>query len=395
VATAYDHNGKRLVRYGKTRKEATAKRQALEQDIADRAPITSGHGVKTSAYLRQWLDLTLAQRVTAGRLSQSTLDSYRDNTELHIIPALGNVALDRLSPAHVREWLVALSVKPSGRPRRKLRPGEDQLPPPPALSPRTVQYCHAILRKALADAVRDELVKRNVAALAESPAVPQRAIQPPTPAEMKTLLAAAVNDRLATYWLLVLALGLRRGEGLGLAWSDIDFDAGTVRLHTSIQRTRAGKLARKRLKTDKSHATVAVPKAALDALREHRTRQAAERLAAIAWADPDLVFATRVGTPLEPRAVNREWAGLCDRAGVRRLRVHDLRHAFASYLHGAGADLKEIQAALRHSRMSTTADIYVHVFAEVKQGTAVHMDALLTALTGASLLGVVHPARAA
>lgn len=392
VGTAY-LNGKRLVVYGRTRKEAVDKKQLLEREIADGLPITSGRGVSTGAVLRQWIAVTLPQRVAAGRLAPGTLDSYRDNTEKHIIPVLGDVPLSALSPAHVRQWLADLAVKPSGRPRRKLREGETGLPPAPVLSPRTVVYCHAILRKALNDAVRDELVKRNVAALAEPPAVSRAEVHPPTRAEAGKLLAAVADDWLSVYWLLLIALGLRRGEGLGLKWEDVDFDAGTIRLRGSIQRQRGnvpdpstgrrqGSLVRKRLKTPASHATIPVPAVVMEALRAHRVRQAQARLAAVAWEESGLVFTTKIGTPLEPRNINRAWGDVCDRAGVRRVRVHDLRHAFASYLRDAGEDMKSIQEAMRHSRMSTTADLYVHLFEENRRGTADKMNDIITGLRG-------------
>jgi integrase len=116
------------------------------------------------------------------------------------------------------------------------------------------------------------------------------------------------------------------------------------------------------------------------ALREHRKAQAAERLAAVAWVDPGLVFTTHVGTALEPRNVNRAWEDLCARAGVRRVRLHDLRHSAATFMLAAGADLKVIQATLRHSRLSTTSDVYAHVLADVQRQAAERMDGVLRQL---------------
>ena len=392
VAVAYLPNGQRKPCYGDTSKEAAEKRKQLYRDLEEGGPITVGRTVTLGRYLeQQWLAITLPQRVAAGRISVTTLDSYRDNAERHIIPALGKIKLVELKPAHLRTWLLELQKKPSGRARKKLRPGEDKLPEPEKLSPRTVAYCHAILRKALADALDEELVKRNVALLVDAPTGQKKEVAPPTKEEAAELLAAAADDRLWAYWLVVLALGLRRGEGLGLRWSGVDFEAGTVRLEKSVQRVRGekdpetgkrkGKLVEKSLKTEASKATMPLPKSVVEALKVHKEAQDAEREAAKIWADPGLVFTTTVGSALEPRNVNRAWDEVCARSGIgRRIRIHDLRHAAGSYLFAAGADIKVIQKALRHTRHSTTADVYVHTFEESQREAAATMDGVLVDL---------------
>lgn len=397
VATVYLPNGKRKPVYGKTRKEAADKKKKAEAEIAAGQPVTAGRTDTLGDYLlNTWLAVTLPQRVAAGRLAPSTFDSYREKAELHVVPHLGKVKLVELSTGHIRSWLLELAAKPSRNVRRKLRPGESKLPEPEKLSARTIAYAHAVLRKALTDAVNDELVKNNVCLLVDAPTVDRKEFKPLTKEEAARLLAEAAEDRLWCYWMVLLALGLRRGEGLGMRWSHIDFEAGTVRLEKSIQRIRGevdeetgrrrGMLVEKKLKTQASMATVAIPKTALQALKEHHTAQAAERLAAEVWQDPDLVFCTSLGTPLEPRNVNRSWYALCKRAGVRQgeedgIRIHDLRHACATFLFAEGADLKVIQSVLRHARHSTTADIYTHVLVEVKRGAADTMDGVLSGLT--------------
>jgi hypothetical protein len=166
-------------------------------EIEQGLPITSGRGITLGQYFeRQWLAVTLPQRVAAGRLAETTLDSYRDNAEKHIIPALGGEKLSKLTPTRIRQWLTELQAKPSGRFRRVLREGETELPPPATLSSRTVAYQHSILRKALNDAVRDEIVKRNAAALVEPPVVRRSEAAPPTKEQARMLLSVAAGDRL-------------------------------------------------------------------------------------------------------------------------------------------------------------------------------------------------------
>lgn len=392
LAKAYYPNGKVKVIYGESSADAAEKRKKFYRELENQEPITAGRSVTLGRYLaQQWLAITLPQRVAAGRISETTLDSYRDNTERHIIPALGNVKLVDLKPAHLRPWLLDLQKKPSGRARKYLRPGEEKLPEPEKLSARTVAYCHSILRKALADALDDELVKRNVAKLVDPPVVEKKEAAPPTKQEAANLLGAAVGDRLSAYWLVVLALGLRRGEGLGLRWDGVDFDACTVRLEKSVQRVRGeidlntgrrkGRLVEKHLKTTASKATMPVPQSVIEALKLHKEVQDAEREAAKVWADPGLVFTSTVGSALEPRNVNRSWDEVCDRAGIgRRVRIHDLRHAAGSYLFAAGTDIKVIQKTLRHTRMATTADIYTHVFEETQRAAADSMEGVLVDL---------------
>jgi integrase len=190
----------------------------------------------------------------------------------------------------------------------------------------------------------------------------------------------------------MLAFGPRRGEALGMRWSLTDLDAATTKLRKQVRRVRGevdpetgrrrGRLVEKDLKTRESRATLSLPGALVEVLREHRRAQVAERLATRVWMDPDLIFTTSIGTALEPRNVNRAWTAVCERAGVKGVRLHDLRHAAASLAFAEGADIKEVQAMLRHTRLGATADIYVNVVESVRKGTADRMDAVLRKITG-------------
>ena len=383
--------------YGKTRAEAIRKRDDLEAQLARGMPSDPDQTV--GDYLRRWLDVTLPQYVAAGELAQSTMDSYRDNAGLHIIPGaeptLRHVKLRALSAPMIREWQHRLGQKPSGRPRRRLRRGEKQLPPPPPLSPRTVAYCRAILAKALEDAVRDEAagLNRNPARLVKPPKERQKQARPTiSPGQASALLLAMSGDRLWCYWLVAFALGFRRGEGLGMRWQDIDLDERVWRPRLSVQRIRGdtdpatgrrhGRLVAKELKTEASLAPMPVPKAAADALARWQREQRKQRMAARAWAeDLDLVFTTGAGTALEPRGIHRSWDRVCQRAGVSGVKLHDLRHACASYLLAHGADLKTVQGYLRHAHGSTT-QMYLHALEEVPRTGADAMDSIIEGLRG-------------
>lgn len=379
--------------YARTRKDVMARRDEMAGKLAKGLPKDPTQTV--GDYMHRWLYVTLPQYVRAGDLAESTMDSYRDNAEKHIIPdargvpTLRHIKLTALDPPVIREWQDGLSQKPAGRQPRTRQPGD----PPAVLSVRTVRYCRAILHKALADAVRDDTagLERNVADKVKPPKDRRKKVRPTiTPEQASALLAEMDKDRLWCYWLLAFALGFRRGEGLGMRWQDLDLKALTWTPQLTVQRMRGkvdpetgkrgkGRLAAKELKTEASSLTIAIGAVAVADLERWQRDQRKARFAAPRWADLDLVFTTGLGTALEPRNINRSWSVICERAGVPGVRLHDLRHACASYLLAAGADLKMVQAALRHANLSTT-ERYLHALQEVPRGAADLMDEILAGL---------------
>jgi integrase len=314
--------------------------------------------------------------VAIGELRESTADNYLDLADRMIVPYLGRHRLEELKPVHLREWLAKLrrTTNARGRP----------------YSSRTVQLVHAILRRALNDALRDEVVTRNVALLVKAGRVTCPTVEPLQPDELQLLLVEAASDRLYALWLLFIALGLRRGEALGLHWDDIDLEARTLIVRRSLQRRRTneltpsgrrrGHLGEVETKTEASVRTIALPNIVVDALSQHRCAQEIEAADATVWVNPNLVFTTHVGTWLDPRNVYSYWHALCDQAKVRRCRPHDLRHTAASVLLLQGTDMRTVMEILGHSRMATTSDLYTHVLAEVKADAAARMDTFLRGL---------------
>ncbi len=379
--------------YGKTRREAMDERAALEAKLAQGLP-EDPHQTVADAFAR-WLNVTLPQYVRAGRLTASTMDSYRDNARLHILPArdgIGHIRLAELRADTVREWQDRLSRKPSGRQPRKMR-DEPRDEPRKTLSPRTVAYCREILHKMIADAIRDETagLVRNVVDLVEPPKA--RPAEPVVlaPGEVSALLTAMADDRWWCYWLLAFLLGFRRGEGLGMRWANLDLEKRVWAPGLQVQRQRGdadpatgkrgrGRLVARELKTQASQGRVPLPDAAVEALAAWQRDQRKARMQAPAWADLDLVFTTGLGTAVEPRNINRQWEKVRDRAGIERpARLHDLRHACASYALAGGADLKTVQRMLRHARISTT-QVYVHALEDVPRAGADVMDRVLEGL---------------
>ncbi len=373
--------GRRKTVYGSTQKEALAKLRLLQQQIERGVVFQPGRELTVARYLNHWTEDTLQGRVASGRLAPATLASYRDQVRLHLIPDLGSTPLAQLTVPRVRSWLT----------NKQGTLGHRGTP----LSARSVAYLHAVLRAALADAVRDELIPRNVCLLVEAPRAVRRPATALSTEEVGKLLAQAQSVRLRPLWVVLLALGLRKGEALALHWTDVDLAAGTVRIHRTLQRLRDGEpdpisgrrrgrlVERQTTKTGLA-TTMPLPVAVVRELEAHRRSQLKERLSASFWADPDLVFTTGIGTALEPRNVTRAWRALCVAAGVEPVRVHDLRHTAASLLLQRGVDLKVVQQMLRHSRLSTTADIYAHVNEEMERAAAAQMDEILTQLPSGS-----------
>lgn len=374
--------------YGATREEVKGRRDRLLEELSAGQP--GGRAQTLNEYLDHWLARTLPQRVRAGKLAQSTLNSYADTIRLHIRRDLGRVPMRDLNAPRLREWVEDLSRKRSSRTRRKPAEGEKRLPPAPLLSERTVAYCYAVLHKALEDAVADSSwgITANPLSKVDAPAGRRRKVSAPTYEEAAALFRACQDDRLWCFWVVVLGLGLRRGEALGLRWDDFDMDAKTLLVQRQIQRVRDGSgrsgLVAKTLKTQASRATIAVPDLILGLLEAHRRQQRAERMRSPVWHDEaNLVFTTSIGTALEPRNINRSWQSVCDRAGTRPLTPHDLRHAWGTWLANEGVPQKVIQSGLRHARLATT-DGYVHPMDEPSRRAANRMGELLEPLIPAA-----------
>lgn len=179
-------------------------------------------------------------------------------------------------------------------------------------------------------AEREKLITRNVAKLVQIP-TPRYKIGKGLPvSDVKRLLSAAKGTRFYPVYVLAATLGLRRGELLGLRWSDIDFAKNTLQVAQTVQRV-SGRLIIDETKTDASDAVVPLPKLTRVVLLEHREHQAKVREdAGELWTDHDLVFSTSIGTPIEPRSLNTHWEGVRVHAGLPGVRLHDLRHTVVS-----------------------------------------------------------------
>lgn len=346
-------DGKRVRRtvYGRTRAEVLDKLRQLRR--SQEAGVDLAAPPRT---LGRWLSEWLTEVKATDGTRPSTLDRYRQVVDVHLVPGLGALRIDKVSARDVHRFLVGL---------RETR------------SAGTVAKVHAVLRAALSDAVRFDLVARNVAKSVKVPATAAAERRVPTPEQITALFTAAQGDRYAEVLVLAVSLGLRRGELLGLRWSDVDLDNRFLVVRTTIQRS-GGELRVTEPKTRRSARRIQLPIVAVRALERQRIRQARERLAAgPAWHDDGWVFASTIGTPVEPRNLNRRFTELRTEAGLDWLHLHDLRHACGTYLIAHGVDLRTVMEILGHSTIRLTMDTYAHVLDRQLSDAADAMDRAL------------------
>ncbi|MFJ4315811.1 tyrosine-type recombinase/integrase [Streptomyces lavendulae] len=335
--------------YGKTWEECDTKRQELV--LRDR------QGVPTptrSARLSEWLPHWLEEFVKPER-KKTTYAKYETHIRLYLVPHIGSKRLENLGVADVRRMLAAVTAKASAA---------------------TAKESHRVLRSAVSAACREELISRNVVQLVPAPRVQVRELKPWDLDQTVAFLEAARRDPLYAAFVLAVALGLRRGEILGLRWSDIDLDRRTLTVRNQIQRVQ------KELYADstKNRRTrvIPLPLMCVAPLRWQRLRQAAQREGAgAAWEANDYVFTTRSGRPIEPRNISRSFERIADGAGLPRVRLHDARHGCATLLFAAGVPPRVVMEILGHSQIAVTMNIYTHVTEETRREAIGHMDRML------------------
>jgi integrase len=280
---------------------------------------------------------------------------------LHVLPVLGRVALAKLSDLQIQELIAS-----------KVRAG---------MAPQSAIHLRNTLRNAFNRAIRLRMLSRNPAASVEAPRLPDRRVDSLSPLEAERLLATAKESRLATFYVLALATGARRGELLGLRWGDVELDRGRLTITRALQRVEKHGLQITETKSRSACRTVVLPKFAVASLRAHHTQQLHERLVSGPdWRNKDgLIFTGRDGQPLEPIQLHRDFKRVLKRAGLRSsTRIHDLRHSTATLLLAKGIPLKLIQDLLGHSSIAVTSAFYAHVAEELREQAATAMDGLFT-----------------
>jgi integrase len=341
---------KRKTIYGKER-EDVAEKLADALSNRNKGLVFDAGSQTVGEYLERWLETS-----AKGSVRESTYESHRKQVRCYVVPAIGRVKLKGLS-----------SMQIQGMYRAMLDRG---------LSPRTVQYTHAVLHRALRQAVRWGLIPRNVSEDVDRPRLRREEIRPLNRDQARHLLKTAgeAGDRFEALYVLALHTGMRPGELLGLKWGDVDLDEGGLRLNRALagRNLTTPKTKRSRRRIDLSAASIA-------ALKAHRRRQLEEQMKkAGLWKNHGLVFPSAVGTPLSHRNVVRSFKALLKRAGLPiSTRLYDLRHTCATLLLGSNVHPKYVQELLGHASIALTLDTYSHVLKGMDGGIGGAMDEAL------------------
>ena len=334
-----------------TRKAAKEARDEARNAVHKGTYVTP-QDLTVSAWLERWMD---AHEI---ELKPSTAKTYRDKIRLYLVPAIGHERLQALSPSRLS--IVWRDMAASG--------GKNGKP----VSPRTVEFARAVLRKAMEDAVVERLVQVNPVVGSK---MPKRDGKPKhttwTGAQLGVFLEHVAEDRWAPLWQLFAATGMRRGEVAGLRWAEVDLDAGTVAVERSTTQ-----LGQERVTTTpKNHErrTVAIDEQTVAALRTWKAQQAAERLAfGPAYADLEgLVFTWEDGRPVMPDYITKTFGRIQSSIDARLVEaeapplpllvVHELRHTHATILLRSGVPVHIVAKRLGHKDPSVTLNVYADV----------------------------------
>jgi integrase len=285
----------------------------------------------------------------------STLHSYDRNLRLHVLPRLGSVELRRIDADMLNALYAALLA--DGK-RTTANGGAG------GLSPRSVRYLHSIVHRLFRDAVKWGRLPRNPADAADPPkasAVVQPTMTTWSADQVRAFLDHTAEHRLHAAFVLLATTGMRRGECLGLRWSDVDWAEGSVSIEQTVIMVHHD-IEVGSPKTKRGRRKVALDLGTVAALREHRKRQAAERLLIGAgFTDHGLVFCRPDGGPLHPERFSRTFSRETAHAGLPPIRLHDLRHSWATIALRNRVHPKIVQERLGHANVSITLDVYSHV----------------------------------
>jgi integrase len=343
---------KRKTLYGKTRREVDQKLTKAKANRDD-GLVFDADNLTVGRYLQRWLTDSVRDTVKA-----TTYESYERLIRLHLVPTLGRLKLKNLTTTHVR-----------GLYREKLDHG---------LSPTSVQRVHALLHKALKQAVHDGLVPRNITETVKAPRQSRKEISTLTREQARHFLNTSKGDRLAALYLLAIHTGLRQGELLGLKWNDVDLDRGTLQVRRILSAAKEGPT----FTTPKNNKgrSVGLTTQAVQALHDHRMRQAEEKLKHDGrWQDHNLVFTTLVGTPLNRHNVfSRSFKPLLRDAGLPNIPFHGLRHSFATLMLAGGEHPKVVQEMMGHSGIRVTMDFYSHVLPDMQREAVDRLGVMLS-----------------
>jgi integrase len=354
--------GKRQTRYQTvrgTKREANDKLIEIQASVRNRTYVEATK-LTLGEFVENWLTLTI-------QVSPKTFERYADLARGHIVPNIGAIMLQQLTATDI-EGLYR-DLREQGRRKGK------------GLSARTVLHVHRLLTQILKSAVKKRHIERSPMEDVEAVPKPEDAeIEVLTDDQLATLLRSLKGKRLYMPVLLGASTGMRRGEILGLHWSDIDFDRQVLSVTHSLEETKA-ELRLKKPKTKHSRREIALPSSTVEALRYHRVKQAEERLAlGLGRNENGLVFLSPLGEPIRPRNFTKEFSRQVTVANIGKVTFHGLRHTHITHLLKSGVPIKVVSERAGHANITITLSIYAHVLPNMQEDAAAVMDASLQAI---------------
>ena len=346
------NNGHRITRTFKTKLEALTWLRDMQAEL-QRGFDYQGSKSLLKDYLHDWLETS---RIA---LRPKTADSYSRTMQKHIIPNLGDVPLKDLTPFQVEKFYAGLIVKGVGI--------------------RTVRLVHSILHSALERAVFQLLLTRNPAAHTALPRYKHGEMKVLDEGQVNQFLMAAIDSPYVGLYHLAVKTGMRKGELLGLKWSDLQWGSGRLNVQRQLQDVRGMGSFFQAPKTSSGRRTLQLGEGTIQALREQGEFQKLQKeCAGHRWQENDLIFPSKIGTPLNPSNLRLDFNRVLERAGGPRVRFHDLRHTAASLMLNNGIPVIVVSKILGHSKPSITLDIYGHLCNEMQGDAARLMDQLVS-----------------
>jgi len=348
------HEGKRLFRYGGTKKAVMDKLNALKRKQDDGIQLVSS-GMSMKDYLNGWLEMV------KPTLRHKTYDAYESFTRVHLIPRLGHIKLNKLAPEHInRAW------------SRMLKEGH---------SATLVQHCHLRLSKALHDAEDRKLIANNPMQFVAKLRVEAKEVNPLSLEEIPQVLEVAKGTEYYSIIHTALHTGMRRNELLGLRWKDINLEEAVLHLSRSIYRAKGGVTEHQTTKTKSGNRPIDLTPSSAIVLRKQWELQKGEAiLHGYKMTGNSPVFIRTTGEPLLPYAVTHGFKQIVRKLGLDDVRFHDLRHTHATIMLLQGVHPKVVQERLGHSKMSTTMDLYSHVMPSMQKDAVQRFDMALETL---------------
>lgn len=346
VTMGHDSSGRQVRRYFTANSHAEAQ-ERLTQLLAERrsgASVTA-HKLTVRQYLVQWLDYK------RHHVRPKTFVEYEQLASGELSTRLGRHQLTRLQPLDIERMVAAM-----------LNEGH---------STRKTHTTLKVLKVALRQAVDWNLIRSSPAQRVRSPRQERQELQVWTPKEARKFLCVASTNRLFALYYMALDTGMRRGELLGLHWEDVDLDKGTIRIRRNLVEV-GSRIVVGEPKTRSSRRTLTLALDTLQVLKDHKLSQVVEL-----GEEPPMVFASTVGTYVQPSNLARSFRAITAKAGVPKIRLHDLRHTAASLAIYHGADLKALSERLGHATPSITLNVYYHAYAEQRQGASMSLTELL------------------